>query len=398
MLASTGEVGIGLSGHSFMSDTPIHLTRRTALKTLAGTAGFGTGIVGGSRGVAAQSTEPDGHGGVCDFSRVFEDVADSVLTIRGFDEASREFVQGSGWVYGVEGSTADIVTNWHVFFGSAGADVRFSDGAWRSVDHLHGEDRYSDLAVARIEEVPDGIEPLSVVESLPSQGDPVAAIGSPNGLDQSITTGTVSSVGRSTSVEISHFIYNVPSTIQTDTAINGGNSGGPLVGCDGGVVGVNFAGTPFASAENINFAVSASMVNRIVPTIIETGGFAHPYLGLAGMTVSPILSELNGLTETTQGVYVDQTVAGFPGSQVLDPSSSVDRNTGLPIGGDVIVAVDGTAISDADALRNYLFEETRPDESVTLSLLRGGEPREESLTPAAKPTELERINVREPTM
>ncbi|MHC3438678.1 S1C family serine protease [Natrialbaceae archaeon A-gly3] len=386
------------------------ITRRTALKSIAGVA-----TIGGVSGIVAtggdvpddlagplfdDSNDDDDDPGACDFSEIFTDTVGSIVTVRVFDEGTREFAQGSGWVYDVDGSTADVVTNWHVLFGSAGADVRFGTGDWRSVTGLHGADPYSDLAILRVEDAPEIAEPISIVDETPEEGDEVAALGSPIGLDRTITTGIVSSADRSTTVSLAHFMYNVPSTIQMDAATNPGNSGGPLVDCNGEVVGVNFAGAPPLVAENVNFAVSESMVQRIVPELIETGTFEHPYVGIRGVTISPMMSRLNDRDETTEGVYVDRTVDGFPGNLLLEGTTAIDQETGISLGGDVIVAVNETDIGDADALRNYLFEETSPEETVALSIYRDGfDGRQEiDVTLEARPEELERIGVEEPTM
>ena len=393
-------------------DTTLSIRRRTALRALAGVA-----AVGGTAGVvdADRNTErverADDRGaledddiaaaelpGACDFGAVVQDAMDSVLTVRVFDQHLREFVQGSGWVYDRGDDGAVVATNWHVIFGAIGADVRFGRGDWRTVDRLLGEDRYSDLAALGVDDPPEYAEPLSIADEAPSQGDPVAAVGAPIGLEGSLTTGVVSAVDRSTTVAIEHLMYTVPSTIQMDAATNPGNSGGPLLDCEGGVVGVNFAGTAPALAENINFAVSTTMIERIVPELVESGRFAHPYLGIGGMTISPMLSRQNALEERTEGVYVDVTVDGFPGEIFFDGTSSVDRETGLPIGGDVIVAADGVDVDGTDALRNYLFEATAPEETVAFTVIRDGHEHEIPVGLDARPEELERIDVREPTM
>lgn len=377
-------------------------TRRTALKALAGGA-----VIGGMSGVGSaagdQSQEqPNTVRNVqtqgCDFGAVADETMDSVVTIRVFDGQAREFVQGSGWVVARDGQTAQVVTNWHILFAARGGDVRFNRGEWRPVSQIFGSDTYSDIAVVEVPDVPEYVEPLSVVDSPPEQGDPVAALGAPIGLEQTLTTGVVSAVNRSTTVGFQHFMYNVPSTIQMDAATNPGNSGGPLVDCNGEVVGVNFAGTPPMTAENINFAVSTSMIRRIVPEIIETGTFTHPYIGMHVVTISPMVSRFNDFDETTQGVYVRETVDRFPGAQNLQGSDSVHRETGIPVGGDAILEIDGTDVHDDDAIRNYLFEETRPGETITLTIIRNRREREIELQLTEKPEEMERIGLREPTM
>ncbi|MHC3438155.1 S1C family serine protease [Natrialbaceae archaeon A-gly3] len=354
--------------------------------------------IGGNSGVVGAETGDRARRVIQQDECVFQEALDSVVTVRVFDGQDAELVLGSGWVYDLNGSTADIVTNWHVVARAAGADVRFAQGDWRAAPEGVGFDPYSDLAVIRAEDVPEYVEPLSVVETPPEQGDAVAALGAPLGLESTITTGTVSAVDRATTVGFEEFQYTVPSTIQTDAATNPGNSGGPLVDCDGDVVGVNFAGVPPLLGENLNFAVSASMVRRIVPEIVTVGFFRHPYMGLHGITLSPTMSRINDLDETTEGVLVEGTVDGFPADEQLQGSDTTDRETGVPVGGDVIVTIDDTNIHDTDALRNYLFEETSPGETVTLSVLRDGDAEEIELELEAKPLEPERIGIREPTI
>ena len=377
----------------------VSITRRIALALLGGAATLaGTSVAGDARPTGNHElVEVDEHTGG-DFGHVVDDVMNSTVTIRVFDERDREFSQGSGWVYDVEGSTASIVTNWHVVFGSRGADVRFGGGDWRSATRLLGSDRYSDLAVILVDDPPEYAEPMTIADEEPSQGQPIAAIGVPIGLKRTMTTGIVSAVDRSTTVSFEHFMYNVPSTIQVDAATNPGNSGGPVVNADGEVVGVSFAGTAPTIAEDINFSISSTMVRRIVPELLDNGSFDHPYVGLHGITLSPMLSRLNDVDETTEGVYVDMVVDGFPADEYLQGTASSDRVTGLPIGGDVVVGVDETGVGSTDALRNYLFKETRPGDDVAFSVRRDGEEEKVDVTLEERPTELERIDVREPTM
>ena len=409
------------------ADSVLSIRRRTALRALAGatTVGGSMGVAGADRSTGVldeddeddelgdddkevKSDEQDEEGELgdddadvpqqCDFGAVVEETMESVATIRTFDQHERQFVQGSGWVFDREDDAAIVATNWHVIFGALGADVRFADGDWRPAGQLLGEDRYSDIAVFRVEDAPASAVPMSIEEAYPDPAAPIAVLGTPMGLERTVTTGVVSAVDRSTTVQIQHLLYTVPSTIQIDAATNPGNSGGPVVDCDGRIVGVQFAGIRPDVGQNINFAVSASMLSRVVPELVETGRFDHPYLGIAGLTTSPMLSRQNDLDETIEGVYVDVTVDGFPGELFLRGTSSVDRESGLPIGGDVILAADDTDIDDTDTLRNYLFAETRPEETIELTILRHGDEREIPVTLDARPDELESIAVQESTM
>ena len=386
------------------SSTQNSITRRIVLKTAAGVAAVGSasGIVGGrqARTSTADDDTPlpaDDVEFPCDYTQLYEETLESVVTVRVFDPHG-ERATGSGWVYERTGSTAHVVTNWHVVEEAIGADLQFSGGEWRPAATLVGIDPYSDLAVVAVEDVPSYVESLAVGNSPPRPGAEVAALGSPLGLPESITTGTVSALDRTTIIQFNRRMYAVTKAIQTDAAINPGNSGGPLVDCAGQVVGVNFAGVlPFVG-ENVNFAISSGMVERVVPTLLETGRFDHPYVGVRATSLSPMISRINELDETIEGVYVDATIAGTPADDVLVGSTATERTTGIPLGGDVIVAVDGNAVGDVDALRSYLFEETRPRETIELAILRNGDNRRIEVRLAAKPLQLERADVRGPSL
>ncbi len=384
--------------------TRFSTTRRIVLKTAAGVAAVGgaSGIVGGRHSETSAADDEvsppaDDMECPCDYTRLYEETLDSVVTVRVFDPHG-ERGTGSGWVYERTGSTAHVVTNWHVVEEAIGADLQFSSGEWRPAASLVGIDPYSDLAVVAVEDVPSTVASLSVRNSPPVPGEEVAALGSPLGLAESITTGHVSALDRTTTIQFNRRMYAVAKAVQTDAAINPGNSGGPLVDCAGQVVGVNFAGIlPFVG-ENVNFAISSGMVERVVPSLLETGRFDHPYVGMQAISLSPMISRVNELDETTEGVYVDGTIAGSPADDVLVGSTATERTTGIPLGGDVVVAIDGNTVGDVDALRSYLFEETRPNETIELDILRNGDLQRTPVTLAAKPLQLERADARGPSL
>lgn len=344
------------------------------------------------------SQEADGAGGAddattqgaaCNFTRVFDRVEHSVVTVRTFDDRG-DRGQGSGWVWRANDSAALVVTNWHVVDGAGGADVLFADDEWRPVTELVGGDPYADLAVLSVENVGPDVRALSLAPSQPKQGDAVVALGSPLGLEGSVTRGIVSAVNRSVTVGGDENVWTVFDTVQIDAAISPGNSGGPLVDCEGRVVGVNFAGVDVTVGQNVNFAISADMVRQVVPALVETGSFDHSYLGIRGRTLSPTLARVNDLDGTTEGVLVTSVVAGTPAAQVLQGSPASERVTGLPVGGDVIVEVNGTEVADLDELQDFLFEHTRPGDTVRLTVLRDGRERTVSVTLDAKPLPRER--------
>ena len=295
---------------------------------------------------------------------------------------------GSGFVYDGEGH---LVTNQHVVSpprrrgrprsrgGAVGrrVDVRFSEGDWRTGEVV-GVDPYTDLAVVRVEELPAYADPLPIAASNPAPGRRVAALGNPMGLDGTITKGIVSGTNRSTP---SGAGFTIPDAIQTDAAINPGNSGGPLVTTRGEVVGVNRA----KQGENIGFAVSPDIVNRVVPELIANGAYRHSYLNVRTVDVSPTVAEANELDEPTGVLVVDVRLGPASGGLRGCRGSRVVRGRDVPVGGDVIVGVDGRPVRSHEELTRYLITETSPDESVSVDLIRDGERLTERVTLAERP-------------
>lgn len=204
-----------------------------------------------------------------DFEQLYRDALPSVVSIYTTTATSTPRGAGSGFVYRDDGY---ILTNHHV---TATADpgedheIRFANGTWQ-LGSLVGSDPYTDLAVLRVPDRPPAADPLPVAAANPTPGRPVAALGNPLGLDGSITTGIVSGVNRSMPTEQG---FAIPDVVQTDAPINPGTSGGPLIGFapdhDQGleVVGVNRAKT----GDNIGFAISPAIVNRVGPVLITDG-------------------------------------------------------------------------------------------------------------------------------
>ncbi|WP_253521201.1 S1C family serine protease [Halorussus vallis] len=303
-------------------------------------------------------------------------------------EGPRRSGAGSGFVYDDEGH---LVTNQHVVSpprrrgqsreraSAVGrrVDVRFSEGDWRTGEVV-GVDPYTDLAVVRVEELPAYADPLPIAASNPAPGRRVAALGNPMGLDGTITKGIVSGTNRATP---SGAGFTIPDAIQTDAAINPGNSGGPLVTTRGEVVGVNRA----KQGENIGFAVSPDIVNRVVPELIADGAYRHSYLNVRTVDVSPTVAEANRLDEPAGVLVVDVRLGPASGGLRGCRGSRVVRGRDVPVGGDVIVGVDGRPVRSHEELTRYLITETSPDESVSVDLIRDGERLTERVTLAERP-------------
>jgi S1-C subfamily serine protease len=304
----------------------------------------------------------DSEGG---YETVYRTAMPSVVSIyvHHWDDERRRRAAGagSGFVYDADGH---VVTNQHVVGDATEVDLRFSEGDWR-VGRVVGVDAYTDLAVVRVDDLPDYATPLPVAETAPRPGQPVAALGNPLGLDGTISAGIVSGTNRSMPTGQG---FAIPDTVQTDAPINPGNSGGPLVTLDGVVVGVNRA----TAGENIGFAVSPLLLRRVVPRLIADRRVAHPYMRIRTIDVSPTVAEANGLDEP-RGVLVVDAWYG-PTGTALAPSDRTARIRGqeVPVGGDIIVGIEGTPIDSHEALVRYLITEAEPGATVELSVVRGG--------------------------
>jgi S1-C subfamily serine protease len=313
------------------------------------------------------------------YERLYRETIPSVVSVYvapegdGRDERGRHGA-GSGFVY----DRTHVVTNQHVVGDATEVDLRFSERDWRR-GRVVGTDAYTDLAVVAVEEFPAYATPLELVEAVPGPGTSVAALGNPMGLDGSISAGIVSGSSRSMPTGNG---FAIPDTLQTDAPINPGNSGGPLVGLDGRVVGVNRA----RAGDNIGFAVSAEVVRRIVPELVETGEVRHSYLRIRTLDVSPTVAEANGLEETGGVLVVDVSLGPASGALIGCDRSRVVRGREVPTGGDVIVAIGGHPVDSHEGLMRHLLLETAPGEEVTVDLIRDGERLTERVTLAERPT------------
>ncbi|MCA9999320.1 MAG: trypsin-like peptidase domain-containing protein [Anaerolineales bacterium] len=287
--------------------------------------------------------------------------------------------EGSGFVIDQEGH---IVTNNHVVADGGPIQVNFANG--RSVPAtLIGTDPDSDVAVIKVDMPANELTvvPLGDSDSL-KVGQIVIAIGSPFGLDNTMTTGIVSGLSRTLPGGASASRYQVPDVIQTDAAINPGNSGGPLLDLNGRVIGINTAiESPVRASSGVGFAVPVNVVKAVVPQIINGEQVQHPWLGIAGGTITPAAAEQMGLNSEQRGVVVSTVTAGGPAAQA--GLRGGDANTGL--GGDVIVGIDGQVVNEFDDLLGYIIQHTTVGQTVTLQILRGGQPQTVQITLGARP-------------
>lgn len=314
-------------------------------------------------------------------TEVYNAVVDSVAAIEIQTQNGR--AGGTAWVY--DGSY--LVTNAHVVRNGSDPYLRFNDRGWREASVV-GSDRSSDLAVLDVEDRPDSATPLPLVETERPVGTPVAAVGNPFGLSGSFSTGIIS--GRNRTIPIPGSDFTIADGIQTDAALNPGNSGGPLVTYDGTVAGVVSAG----QGDNVGYAISAAMTRNVVPALIEDGEYEHSHMGVRLLDVRPILIEANNLP-VSWGVYIHEVLNGGPSDDILQGSTStavVDGREAL-VGGDVIVAMgraewaddDRWAITDRERLSAFLALETEPGDTIAVEVIRDGERQVVELTLGSRP-------------
>ncbi len=286
--------------------------------------------------------------------------------------------QGSGFVF----DAADhIVTNNHVVADANKIEVTFFDGSIVPAEFI-GADSDSDIAVIKVNVPSESLRPVTWGDSdLVRVGQRAVAIGNPFGLAGSLTSGIISALGRSLPTENGSF--RIPEIIQTDAAINPGNSGGPLLNSDGEVIGVNTAIVPRRNSLSgersflgVGFAVPANLAHRVVPSLIESGKYQHPWIGFSGNTVTREIAEAMDLSEAA-GALVVQVISGSPADDAGLRGGTreivFDNGFDTTIGGDVIVAIDDEKIRVFDDLISFLSRRGEVNKSVTLTIIRGGE-------------------------
>jgi S1-C subfamily serine protease len=299
---------------------------------------------------------------------------------------------GSGIVYD---NLGHIITNGHVVGDAKTVDVTFVDGN-RYPAKVIGTDVYGDIAVLQIsqdttqqqlQKLLSSLRPLVIGNSSNLEvGDQVIAIGNPFGLDDTMTTGIVSGVGRL----LPGAGFSLPNAIQTDAPINPGNSGGPLLNMQGQVVGMNTAilsGTDTFSG--VGFAIPSNTITKIVASLIEKGSYVHPYLGLSGATLTSDLAEnLTGtpsVVKNLKGVYVDTITKNGPADKAGLNGSTTDQYA-KKHPGDIIMGIDGHNITRIDDLISYIDQHKSAGDNISLTVYRDGHVIDLKATLAARPS------------
>ena len=281
--------------------------------------------------------------------RQFKEAAPSVVYITTTEERARDIFgfdvvevpagSGTGFIWDTQGH---VVTNFHVIQGATHAFITLADGSRHEATYVGGAPD-KDLAVLLLAKTPPKLRPIPLGSSADLQvGQAVLAIGNPFGLDQTLTTGVVSALGREIQSVTRRRIAGV---IQTDAAINPGNSGGPLLDSAGRLVGVNTAiQSPSGASAGIGFAVPVDTVNRVVPQLIARGRLERPDLGFE--PVAPRLVER--AFGPQKGVMVGRVFRGGPAARAGLQGVRVEGRR--VFAGDLIQAVNGRAIEDWDSL------------------------------------------------
>ncbi|MGB7961091.1 MAG: trypsin-like peptidase domain-containing protein [Nitrososphaeraceae archaeon] len=360
------------------------------------------------------------HSTDLDLTTLFNDVDQSVVQISENSASSLGSRQGSGFVYDDLGH---IVTNYHVVGNPQETNlyerafhITFLDGT-TYLGRVIGADLYSELAVMTVENITrESLVPLPLGNSSQLRiGQPVVAVGNPFGLSGSMTEGIVSGLGRilPSSVPQGDLLlrqedtasFLIPNIIQTDAVINPGNSGGPLLTTGGEVIGMNTAILSNTGVyAGVGSAIPSDIIKKVVPELISTGTYRHPYIGIAGVDMSPEIADEMGLNGS-RGFLVTEVTSGSPAerSGIRGGGALTDINgRQIELGGDVIVEVDNVTVRKIEDLLSYLQSERSIGETVILNVIRDGKNQEIGMTLAARPTqqqqEIEQRQQERPTL
>ena len=278
---------------------------------------------------------------------------------------------GSGFVFDKKGH---IISNAHVVKDANKVVVTFLDGRSYNADII-GIDEYTDIAVIKVNADLALLHPLSIGDSSNLKvGEEIAAIGNPFGLSGSMTSGIISQLGRLLPTSsISN--YQIPDVIQTDAAINPGNSGGPLLNMRGEIVGINTAIQSITGEfTGVGFSIPSQTIAKIVPTLIENGEYKHPWIGIAGRDIDPDMANVLNLKDAV-GFLVITVVEDSPAFQagLIGSEKTIEVDgVNYPVGGDVILAVDGKEVRKIDDILVHLQRAKSVGDEMVLEILRDG--------------------------
>ena len=355
----------------------------------AGCGGGGDTTVSASNAPATtQQVVVESSGGSFNPAQIYKDVSPGVVTITSvFDSSGNSLLgggasagQGSGFVIDKEG---DIVTNTHVVTSGGRLNgggspheakqvfVEFGDRNRVPAD-IVGFDADADVALVKVDPSGLDLEPLTLSDrSSFAVGEPVAAIGSPFGEDQSLSIGVISATNR-TVEGLTNF--GIDNAIQTDASINPGNSGGPLLDAKGQVIGINEQiASSSGSNSGVGFAIPVTSVRYSVPQLKDGGKVEYAFLGVTSESLYPQLADHLGI-DSKSGALITDVVNGSPADDAGLKGASGETTFQLQhikTGGDVVVAVDGKPVFANNDL-SELVAAHKPGDTVTLDILRDG--------------------------
>jgi S1-C subfamily serine protease len=364
------------------------------LALLAGCGSSGGGGTGSGSQTGVQSAPPpqvvvEAASGGFDAARVYREASPGVVTIRSIFNGPGGAAEGSGFVLDGDG---EIVTNAHVVTDESSGKrkpakevfVEFPDRNVLDAEII-GFDPFADVALLKVDPKGLALHPLELGDDADLKvGQPVAAIGSPFGEQQSLSSGIVSATDRSVK---SLTQFQIEGAIQTDASINPGNSGGPLLDADARVLGINEQiETDSGSNSGVGFAVPISAIKRSVAQLQESGSAEYAYIGVSSQALYPQLAAKLGL-DTSFGGLVAEVVPGGPADKAgLEGGDKKLRFQAgeYRTGGDVILQVEGHDVVQPDDLAR-LVAAKRPGEKVTLTTLRDGQKKQVEVTLGERP-------------
>jgi len=312
-------------------------------------------------------------------SALYEDIKDSVVLIHGYmiettlvGQETTE-VSGSGFVYNFSGSGMMVCTNYHVIedVDPPSLTVTFRDGNSYLATKL-GEDPYADFAVLSVDAPKEEFKSLPIVSSsLLKVGDLVIAVGNPYGLTGSMTTGIVSQLGRSITEPMTGG-YAIADVIQISTPINPGNSGGPLLNSKGQVVGITTA--IINQSQGIGFAIPSDTILREIAWLADGMEYEHSWIGVRGIDMTYEIAKTIE-TSTTYGWLIVSVMNNSPAAKtdLRGATREVEIYSQItPVGGDIILAINNTRMMKGDDISKYLEENTRPNQTINITVERDG--------------------------
>jgi 2-alkenal reductase len=323
-----------------------------------------------------------------DLPALYRAINPGVVAIRALTEEGGGL--GTGFVWDEAGH---IVTNYHVVESATDLEVDFPTG-FKTRAEVLGSDPDTDLAVLELDQLPPELVVLTLGNNQDlAVGQSVIAIGNPQGLNGTMTRGIISALGRT--LDSMHFApgggaFATGNIIQTDAAINPGNSGGPLINLNGEVVGINSAistsnidisGQPVNSG--LGFAISIDTAKNVIPDLIKLGFHDSPFVGIQVLSeVSLFVQEELDLPRSI-GVYILEVNPGSPAD--LAGLRGASNEGELPLGGDLIIAIDDLEVKNFEDFMGYLLTYKNPGDTVVISAIRDGEVLEFDVTLSKRP-------------